>query len=109
MRSCLTNRQQRVRVNSNNTTRENIISRVSQGSILEPLLFNIFINDQFLSCLSNYANSNTLNDFGYNLEFYAGRYKEYITFLFWLTFKMVWRKFYGLNANTLCDNYDYLW
>ena len=86
MRSCLTNRQQRVRVNSNFTTWENIISRVSQGSILGPLLFNIFINDLFLSvsnsCLSNYANSNTLNDFGYNLEFYVERYKEYITFLF---------------------------
>ena len=42
------------------------------GSILGPLLFNIFISDLFLflsnSHLSNYANDNTLYAFGNNLE-----------------------------------------
>ena len=37
MRSYLTNRQQKVRVNSNFNTWENIISVVLQGSILGPL------------------------------------------------------------------------
>ena len=72
MRSYLTNRQQIVRVNSNFSTWENIIAGVPQGSILEPLFFNIFFNDLFLfvsnSCLSNYADDNTLYASGYNLE-----------------------------------------
>ena len=72
MRSYLTNREQRVRVNSNFSSWDNNIAGVPEGSILRPLLFNIFINDHFLfvsnSYLSNYADDNTLYAFGHNLE-----------------------------------------
>ena len=70
--SYLTNRQQRIQVNSNFNNWENITPGVSQGSSVGPLLCNIFINDLLIfvsnSYLSNYANGNTLYAFGYDLE-----------------------------------------
>ena len=48
MKNYFTNRQQRVRVNSNFSMWKEIISGVPQSSILGPLLFSISLNDLFL-------------------------------------------------------------
>ena len=45
IRSCLTNRKQRVKIKSLYSTWEQIKIGVPQGSVLEPLLYNRFISD----------------------------------------------------------------
>ena len=62
--SYLTNRSQRVKVGSKNSTAQRISIGVPQGSVLGPLLLNIFINDIFLmdleSEICNFADDTTL-------------------------------------------------
>jgi len=61
----LTNRKQRVKIGKVHSSWTETIKGVSQGSILGPLIFNIFINDIFYfiekSRLNNYADDNTLS------------------------------------------------
>ena len=73
IKSYLCNRMQRVKIGSCRSAWSHIVQGVPQGSILGPLLFNVFTNDIFyvldsICSLYNYADDNSLLNTGCNLR-----------------------------------------
>ena len=72
LQSYLCNRFQRSIINGSFSSWNAVITGVPQGSILRPLVFNIFLNDIFLfisKCqLCNYSDDNTLFKSGKNMR-----------------------------------------
>ena len=72
MESFLSNRQQRTKINNAFSRYSEIIYGVPQGSILDPLLFNVYICDIFfdiIECdIASYADDNTQYNFDFSLD-----------------------------------------
>ena len=72
MESFLSNRQQRTKINNAFSRYSEIIYGVPQGSILGPLLFNVYICDIFfdiIECdIASYADDNTPYNFEFSLD-----------------------------------------
>ena len=70
--SYLSNRKQCVRINDTYSEFENIITSVTQGSILGPLLFNLSINDLLffilIASVHNFTDDNRLSAFAENVS-----------------------------------------
>ena len=70
--SYLKNRKQFVRINGTQSYFEDIISGVTQGLILGPVLYNLFFNDFFyfilLATAHNFADDNTLACFSKTIQ-----------------------------------------
>ena len=72
MHSYLSDRKQRTKVNHAYSSWEEILFSVPEGSIIGPILFNIFLSDLFLRIsdtdFSSYADDNTIYDSGNSIE-----------------------------------------
>ena len=90
-------RKERTKIGSAYSDWANVIHGILQGSILGPLLFNIFINDIFLvvekSDVCNFADDNTLYSLGSNFPLILNNLEHD------MRNRLYWLKISSLKAN----------
>ena len=87
--SYLTYRKERVKINDKYSSWSEVLFGVPQGSISQPLLFNVFICDMFYFLenfdIANYADDSTPYNADKNIEFVANNLEQLSSILFkWL-------------------------
>ena len=99
MKSYLTNRLERCKINDSFSESGKVLNGVPQGSILGPLLFNIFLNEIFLSfqkCdLGNFADDSTL----YTSDKSISNIMNYLNHDFTILSKWFYNTFMVLNPD----------
>ena len=80
IQSYLSERKQRTQINQAYSSWEEIFFGVPRGSILSPILFNIFVNDLFLVVqnidFASYADDNRIYEAGDNIDEVIFRLQE---------------------------------
>ena len=93
----MTIRKQRTKIRSNYSSLRDILSGVPQGSILDPLLFNIYICDMFFLLkymhIANYPDDTTPYIYGENIESVTRSLEQSVNPLF------NWCKSYQMKGN----------
>ena len=97
MKSYLTNRLQRCKINNSFSEWGKVLAGVPQSSILGHLLFNIFLNDIFLSLQkcdrANYADDGTLDTSDRSISNIMNSLSHDFTILskvLMMSFKLIW-------------------